>query len=114
MKRRSRTIYSEEQKALMWDRWQKGGFLRQIALLFGRYHPSIEGILARTGGIRPATRRCSNSALTLAEREEISRGIIAGNSIRSVATALGRSPSTISREIKRNGGKQHYRASQSM
>jgi IS30 family transposase len=112
MKYRTRTNYSESQKALMWDRWQKGDSLHQIARLFDRYHTSIRGILAETGGIRPAPRRRSRLALTLAEREDISRAVVAGRSIRSIASSLGRAPSTISREISRNGGEERYRASQ--
>lgn len=112
MKQRTRIYYSESQKALMWDRWQKGDTLHQIARLFDRYHSSVQGILAETGGIRPALRRRSRLALTLAEREEISRAMVAGHSIRSIASSLGCAPSTISREIKRNGGEEHYRASQ--
>jgi transposase, IS30 family len=112
MKQRTRIYYSESQKALMWDRWQKGDTLHQIARLFDRYHSSVQGILAETGGIRPALRRRSRLALTLAEREEISRAMVAGHSIRSIASSLERAPSTISREIKRNGGEEHYRASQ--
>lgn len=95
----------------MWDRWQKGESLQQIAPLFDRNHSSIQGILARTGGIRPAPRCRSRLALTLAEREEISRAVTTGHSIRLIATRLGRAPSTISREIKRNGGQECYRAS---
>ena len=112
MTRRSRIYYTESQKALMWDRWQKGDSLHQIAQLFDRYHPSIQRILAETGEIRPAQRRRSRLALTLAEREEISRAVVAGHSIRSIATALGRAPSTISREIKRNGNRTCYRANE--
>ena len=112
MTRRSRIYYTESQKALMWDRWQKGDSLHQIAQLFDRHHPSIQRILAETGGIRPAQRRRSRLALTLAEREEISRAVVAGHSIRSIATALGRAPSTISREIKRNGNRTCYRANE--
>jgi IS30 family transposase len=112
MKYRTRIYYSESQKALMWDRWQKGDTLHQIAKLFDRYHTSIRGILAETGGIRPAPRRRSRLVLTLAEREEISRAVVAGHSIRSIAASLGRAPSTISRELNRNGGEERYRASQ--
>lgn len=111
MKQRPRIYYTESQKALMWDRWQKGDSLNEIARLFDRHHPSIQRILAETGGIRPAPRKRSRLALTLMEREEISRAVVAGHSIRSIAASLGRSPSTISREIKRNGGLSHYRAS---
>lgn len=112
MKYRTRTNYSESQKALMWERWQKGDSLQQIAQLFDRNHSTVQGILSRTGGIRPTPRRRSRLALTLAEREEISRAVVTGQSIRSVARQLGRAPSTISRELQRNGGQQCYRASQ--
>ena len=85
-----------------------------IAQLFGRGHSSIQGILAATGGIRPPERSRSRLALTLAGREQISRGIVAGDSIRSIARSLGRAPSTVSREIQRNGGHRRYRASQAV
>lgn len=112
MKYRPRTYYTESQKALMWERWRKGESLQQIAQLFDRNHSSIQRILAETGGIQPAPRHRSRLALTLEEREEISRGLVAGCSIRSIAAGLGRAPSTISREINRNGGQSGYRASQ--
>ena len=112
MKQRTRIYYTESQKALMWERWQKGESLQQIAQLFDRNHSSVQRILAEHGGIRPAQRRRSKLSLTLAEREEISRAVVAGQSARSIATSLGRAPSTISREIKRNGGQEFYRASQ--
>ena len=110
MKQRPRIYYTETQKALMWDRWRKGDSLQQIAQLFDRNHSSIERILAESGGIRPAPRRRSRLALTLAEREEISRAVAGSQSIRSIAMSLGRAPSTISLEIKRNGGQECYRA----
>ena len=112
MKQRPRIHYTESQKVLMWERWQKGESLQQIAQLFDRNHSSIQGILAETGGIRPAQRSRSRLALTLAEREEISRAVVVGHSIRSIARSLGHAPSTISREIERNGGQGCYRASQ--
>ena len=112
MKQRPRIYYSETDKAVMWDRWQKGDSLHNIAGLFDRGHSSIQGIFAERGGIRPAARRRSRLALTLAQREEISRGVVAGGSIRSMATTLGRAPSTISRELRRNGGQRGYRASE--
>jgi IS30 family transposase len=112
MKYPSRIYYTETDKALMWDRWQKGESLNLIARHFGRSHSSIQGVLARTGGIRPAPRRRSRLALTLAEREEISRGVVTGHSLRSIAATLGRAPSTLSREIRRNGGRRRYRANQ--
>ncbi len=110
MKQRRRIYYSEAQRMLMWDRWQKGDSMHAIARLFDRGHSSVQGILSQTGGVRPAPRRRSRLTLTLAEREEISRGVVAGQSFRSVAASLGRAPSTISREIRRNGGRRHYRA----
>ena len=109
---RTRIYYTDDQKAEMWDRWQRGESLHTIAQLFDRGHSSIQRILAETGGIRPPERRRSRLALTLAEREQISRSIVAGDSIRSIARALGRAPSTVSREIQRNGGHRRYRASQ--
>ena len=110
MKYRSRIYYSAEQKNLMWDRWQAGDSQHEIARLFDRSHGSVAGILRKTGGIRPRPRSRSRLSLTLAEREEISRGMVAGHSLRSIAVSLGRAPSTVSREINRNGGRQHYRA----
>lgn len=112
MKQRRRIYYTDSQKALMWERWKKGESLQQIAQLFDREHSSIQHILAQTGGIRPAVRHRSRLALTLPEREEILRAVVAGHSIRSIAITLGRAPSTISREIKRNGGHGCYRATQ--
>jgi len=111
MKYRTRTFYTDSQKALMWERWKKGESLEQIAALFNRHHGSVRGILSVTGGIRPPERRRCEFALTLAEREEISRCVVSGHSIRSIAVQLDRSPSTISREINRNGGRAGYRAS---
>ena len=99
MKRRQRTYDSETDKALMWDRWQKGESMQIIAQLFNRNHSSIAGVLSRTGGIRPPQRTRSRTALSLAEREDISRGVVAGRSVRSIAATLARSPSTVSREI---------------
>ncbi len=111
MKYPTRIYYTETDKGLMWDRWQKGESLHSIARLFGRGHSSIQGVLARTGGIRPPPRRRSLRSLSLAEREEISRGVFAGQSLRSIAASLGRAPSTVSREVHRNGGRRRYRAS---
>ncbi len=110
MKYRSRRFFSEADKVLMWDRWQKGDSLHAIARLFDSSHSAITGVLSRTGGIRPPQRCRSRRALSLPEREEISRGVFAGQSLRCIAATLGRAPSTVSREINRNGGRQRYRA----
>jgi len=107
---RTRIKYTPEQKTDIWDRWQKGESLTSIGRLFDRPSSSIFNMLSPTGGIRPPIRKRSKLALTLSEREEISRGIVADLSIRSMAKNLNRSPSTISREIKRNGGYDSYRA----
>ncbi len=109
MEYRPRIYYTQAQKALMWDRWQKGDSLETIARLFERGHSSVQGILQESGGIRPPQRKRSWLALTLSEREEISRGVVTGCSLRSIAASLGRAPSTVSREIRRNGGRQGYR-----
>jgi len=110
MKQRTRIYYSEAQKTMMWDRWQQGDSMNVIAGLFDRAHSSVQGILSKTGGIRPPRRTRSRLSLTLSEREEISRGIVAGHTLRSMAALLGRAPSTVSREINRNGGRRAYRA----
>jgi len=110
MSYRTRIYYTEADKALMWDRWQQGESLHSIAKRFDRPHSTIRGILVRTGGIRPRKRQRSRLALSLAEREEISRAVMAGHSVRSIAASLDRAPSTVSRELRRNGGRQHYRA----
>jgi IS30 family transposase len=109
---RTRIKYTAEQKAEMWDRWQRGESLNSIGRAFDRPSSSIFGQLAPSGGIRPSPRQRSRLALTLSEREEISRGIASHLSLRTITAQLGRSPSTISREISRNGGLKHYRASQ--
>jgi IS30 family transposase len=112
MKYRTRIYYTEEQKAVMWERWKEGDSLHSIARLFDRNHPSILGILSKSGGIRPPKRTRSSIALSLSEREEISRGIASHESLRSIASRLGRAPSTISREVARNNGDDQYRAAQ--
>ena len=110
MKQRPRRYFTEADKALMWDRWQAGDSLHASARLFDRGHSSVQRVLGETGGIRPAPRCRSGRSLSLAEREEISRGVAAGQSLRSIAASLGRAPSTVSREINRNGGRRRYRA----
>jgi len=113
MSRRSRIYFTDTQKADIWDRWQRGESMSSIGRLFDRNSSSIYPLLSRTGGIRPPERTRSRLALTLAEREEISRGLNIGTSLRSIARALKRAPSTISREIRRNGGLVSYRAAAS-
>ena len=100
MKQRPRIYYSDSQKALMWERWKEGATLHRIARMSDRMHSSVHRILAETGGIRPPERRRSSRALSLAEREEVSRAVVAGESIRAIAARLARAPSTVSREIK--------------
>lgn len=112
MARRPRRPITEGQMSLLWDLWQKGESLHQIARLLDRRHSSIRRVLAQTGGIRPVPRHRSTRALTLAEREEISRSVALGHSLRTMASQLHRSPSTISRELQRNGGRDSYRANQ--
>ena len=112
MKYRTRTYYTAEQKAEMWDRWQRGESMSSIGRVFDRESSSVFGQLSPTGGIRPSPRKRSRLALTLSEREEITRGVATHLSLRVIATQLGRSPSTISREINRNGGYDSYRATQ--
>ena len=94
----------------LWDRWKRGESLKAIGRAFGKQSSSIYFLVAPHGGIRPAQRRRSRLALTLAEREVISRGVTAHQSARSIARLLGRSPSTVSREMSRNGGCDRYRA----
>src|ERR1700680_2127152 len=96
----------------MWSRWKAGQSLRQIGRAFGKSHVSIQFLLARHGGIVPASRRRSLLTLTLAEREDISRGIASGGSIREIARGLQRAVSTVSREVARHGGRPKYRASE--
>ena len=108
---RTRIKYSAEQKSEMWDRWQRGESINSIGRIFDRPSSSIFGQLAPTGGIRPLVRRRSRLALTLSEREEISRGVATEQSLRTIAKQLRRAPSTISREINRNLGYDSYRAS---
>lgn len=96
----------------MWERWKEDWTLHQNAQLFNRPHNSVQGILSHAGGIRPPARSRCAWALTLAEREQISRTMVQGQSVRSVAAQLGRAPLTVSREIKRNGGRSNYRATE--
>jgi len=102
--------FTNAQRQELWDRYQCGESLNAIARALGKTSSSIYNHLRPTGGIRPVPRKRSRLALTSAEREEISRGLVAERSLRSIAHALGRAPSTVSREISRNGGCRRYRA----
>ena len=108
--KRRRRMFSAAESAEVWDRWQRGEGLKLIGRVFDRSSGAIFEHLRRHGGIRPAQRRRSRRVLSLAEREEISRGVAAGVSLRSIAGSLGRAASTISRELRRNGGHRRYRA----
>ena len=103
---------SSAQRADMWNRWKAGESLNAIGRLLGKDKQVIYFLLARHGGIAPATRRRSQRVLTLAEREDISRGIASGCATRVIAQGLRRAPSTVSREIARHGGRAQYRASE--
>jgi IS30 family transposase len=102
--------FSPDQQREIWDRVSAGESVKSIARSFHRYPSSLRQLLKRTGGIRPPDRTRSARCLSHAEREEISRGIAAGKSLREVARRLGRSASTVSREVARNGGAKRYRA----
>ena len=102
--------FTAGQSEELWERWKRGEGLKAIGRVLGKPSSCIFSHLSVSGGIRPPSRRRSRLALTLAEREEISRSLVASRSVRSMALALGRAPSTISREIGRNGGSRWYRA----
>ena len=109
----ARTWFTPRQKAELWERWKSGQCVADIARALARRNKSgVYRVLALDGGIAPASRRRASVALKLEEREEILRGIAAGQSIRLIARGLRRSPSTVSREIGRNGGCSAYRASE--
>src|ERR1700733_13297924 len=104
---------STEQRIDLWRRWKAGESLHDIGRAFGKGHGSIRFLLTQRGGIVRAARRRSRRTLTLAEREDISRGIASGSSIREIASGLQRPVSTVSREVvARHGGRPLYRASE--
>ena len=107
---RRRIYYSAAQRAEIWDRWQRGESMSSIGRRFDRHSSSIFSVISPTGGIRPAERKRGRLTLSLSEREEISRGLSVKRSLRAIARQLGRAPSTISREVRRNGGSAAYRA----
>ena len=98
------------EKREVWNRWKAGQSLHEIGRAFGKEHSCIRSVLLPRGGIGPAARRRSRLALTLAEREDISRGIASGSSIREIARHVNRAASTVSREVIRHGGRPAYRA----
>lgn len=109
----SRIWFTAAQKAELWERWRSGSSAAAISRALDRRNKTgVLRIVTLHGGIAPAQRRRAMAALRLEEREEISRGIAVGQSIRQIARGLGRAPSTVSREIRRNGGSQRYRANQ--
>lgn len=110
MARVGRPGMTEAQKDEVWRRWRTGESLSDIGRAIGRFPASIFGLLRLHGGVTPPARRRAARVLTLAEREEISRGLAAGTSLRQIAQALQRAPSTISREVARNTTSQSYRA----
>jgi IS30 family transposase len=112
MKPGKRFGLSAEQKSEMWRRWKAGQTLHEIGRAFGKRHTSIRCLVSLHGGIVPAVRRRALLVLTLREREEISRGLASGSSIREIAKCLERMVSTVSREVERHGGRPAYRASQ--
>ena len=111
MKRKYHRVgFTAAQSAELWERWRRGESLKAIGREFGKPSSSIFARLKPTGGITPLPRRRSVRVLSLAEREEISRGLVSGQSMRVIAAGLGRAASTVSREIRRNGGARRYRA----
>jgi IS30 family transposase len=110
MVKQRRRYVSAAESADIWDRWQRGEGLKLIGRVFGKNSSSIFAHLRPHGGIRPVPRRRASRALSLSEREEISRGAAVGASLRSIAAKLGRAASTVSRELRRNGGHRRYRA----
>jgi IS30 family transposase len=101
---------SPQQKEELWAQWKAGRSLSDIGRNLGKHAGSIFGVLSLRGGIAPRPRARSRRSLSIHEREEISRGLVAGLSLRQIATQLGRAPSTISREVGRNSGRSKYRA----
>src|SRR5580692_7596877 len=102
---------SAAQRADMWNRWKAGQSLNAIGRALGKDKQVVYFLLARHGGIIPRVRRRSRRVLTLAEREDISRGMASGCSMRVIAQRLSRASSTVSREVARHGGRAQYRAS---
>ena len=112
MARRRRPGLSAPQKQELWERWKRGQSMGEIARVFGKERGSIHSVLRSTGGFKPSTRRRSRLALSLSEREEISRGLAEGQSMWAIASSIQRAPSTVSREVGRHHGRARYRAAE--
>ena len=110
MAQRGRPGLSARQKEELWSRWRRGESLSDIGRALGKHAASVFGVVVAAGGITPPSRKRPESALSLREREEISLGLAKGQTVRAIATRLRRAPSTVSREIARNGGAKKYRA----
>jgi IS30 family transposase len=104
--------WTEQEQAAFWGRYRAGASLRSISQALGYSMQTLRTLMKATGGRQPVVPRRSARCLSLGEREEISRGLVAGQSCRTIAGSLGRAPSTVSREIARNGGLDGYRACQ--
>ena len=109
MRRRGPRLTLAE-KTELWRRWRRGESLNAIGRALGRIAHVVRYEVARTGGILPPARHRARLALTLAEREAISRGLASGTSLRQLSRQLRRAPSTVSREVQRHGGRRRYRA----
>jgi len=103
--------FSEQEISLLWRSYRAGESNRAIGRTLGRDFSIVSGVIRRAGGVAPIAHRRAARTLSSAEREEISRGLFAWHSIRAIARSLHRAPSTISQEVKRNGGRFRYRAS---
>jgi IS30 family transposase len=107
---RRRREYSARERRELWERWKRGESVSEIGRALDRAPATISCTIGLRGGVAPCERRRSRLALTLVEREEISRGVAAGESARAIAARLGRSPSTVTRELNRHHGRRGYRA----
>jgi len=109
---RRRRWYSAEERQELWERWRRGESVSEIGRALDRGPGTVDAQIRQRGGLPPPERRRSRLALTLAEREEISRGVAAGASARAIAARLHRAPSTVTRELNRHGGRGGYRAAE--
>lgn len=108
-RRRKRVPFKDAERSVVWQMWREGALALDIAKVLGRSAPAVAYVIMQHGGIAPPCRRRSARVLRLTEREEISRGVVSGESLRAIGKRLGRAPSSISREIRRNGGVATYR-----